>query len=275
MSCEMYSLDRLPGISILSMGCAHEPEETKSGPILRNAFVIHYCISGYGYYQGNRVDAGQGFIFLPGTTVNYRPSHSDPWRYLWFIIDTPDPEFFLKYYDLDRETGIFTYDFTDVLEEQYRSICRSRVFSVDPVESLLAYLNILKHHSASRAGNSKAAVYAKSAKDFIETNYHRRPSIAELAKHLNISQSYLYRVFSEEYGVSPKEYLNRFCMDQAKRLLRTGDMNISQIAASVGYNDVLAFSAFFSKRKGCSPTAYRERSKRTLEVRAESEGEPE
>ncbi|MBR6676790.1 MAG: AraC family transcriptional regulator [Clostridia bacterium] len=269
MTYEIYSIDRLPGISVLSMGCAYEPESTRSGPILRNAFVIHYCISGHGYYLGNKVSAGQGFIFLPGTTVNYYPSQSDPWKYLWFIIDTPDPEFFLKYYELDRSTGIFTYDFTDVLEEQYRNICRSRVFSVDPVESLLVYLNILNRHSASKAVSSKAAVYAKSAKDFIETNYHRRPTISELAKHLNISQSYLYRVFSEEYGVSPKEYLNSFCMDQAKKLLRTGDLNVSQIAASVGYSDVLAFSAFFSKRKGCSPTAYRERTKKA----ADSENE--
>ena len=259
MTYEIYSLDRMPQISILSMGCAHEPAYTKSGPIRRNAFVIHYCLSGHGYYLGNRVDEGQGFIFLPGDTVEYYPSKSDPWRYLWFIIDTPDPEFFLKYYDLDRSTGIFRYDFTDVIEEQYRSIRRSRVFSVDPAESLLAYLNILKHHSASRSKNSKATVYAKSAKDFIETNYHRHPTIAELARHLNISQSYLYRVFFEEYGMSPKEYLNRFCMDQAKMLLRTSDLNISQIATSVGYSDVLAFSAFFSKRKGCSPTAYRAR----------------
>jgi hypothetical protein len=50
-------------------------------------------------------------------------------------------------------------------------------------------------------------------------------------------------------------------LEQAKMLLRTSDMNISQIAAAVGYSDVLAFSAFFSKRKGCSPTAYRERVK--------------
>jgi len=262
MTYEIFAIEKMPGISVLSIGCAHDPESTRSGPICRNAFIIHYCLSGHGYYLGNRVDAGQGFVFLPGDTVEYHPSQSDPWRYLWFVIDAKDPEFFLKYYDLDKSTGIFNFDFIDVLEEEYRSLRRGKSFSADPVETLIAYLNVLKHHSASKSGHNKAAVYAKSAKDFIETNYHRRPSITELAKHLSISQSYLYRVFSEEYGVSPKEYLNQCCMEQAKSLLRTGNMNISQIAASVGYTDVLAFSAFFSKRKGCSPRAYREKARK-------------
>ncbi|MBQ4067388.1 MAG: AraC family transcriptional regulator [Clostridia bacterium] len=262
MSFEIFASDRLPRINVLSVGCAHEPRHTRSGPICRNAFVIHYCIKGKGYYLGNPVTAGQGFVFFPGNTVEYHPSKSDPWKYLWFILETPDPDYFLKYYDLNTATKIFNYDFVDVLEEQYRNVCRNRTISADPVECLLLYLNILKNHSSVKAEQSKASVYARSAKDFIETNYHRRPSVAELAEHLNISQSYLYRVFTEEYGVSPKEYLNRFCLDQAKILLCSGDMNISQVAASVGYSDPLAFSAFFSKRKGCSPTAYRERAKK-------------
>ena len=259
MTYEIYAAERIPRIHVISIGCAHDMESTCSGPLVRNVFVIHYCLSGKGYFLGNPVSAGQGFVFLPGDTVEYHPSKSDPWKYLWFILDTDDPEYFLRHYDLDRETGIFTYDFVDVLEEQYRSLKKNPAFSVDHVEMLLSYLNILKYHTGSGKERGKAAVYARSAKDYIETNYHRRPSIGSLAKHLNISQSYLYRVFFEEYGMSPKEYLNRYCIEQAKILLCSTDMNISQVAASVGYNDVLAFSAFFSRRKGCSPTAYRER----------------
>lgn len=260
MIYELYTSGKMPKISVLTVGYAEDMLFTRSGPIKRNVFVIHYCVEGKGYYLGNPVTAGQGFIFLPGETVEYHPSKSDPWKYLWFIIDTDNPEFFLKYYNADPKTRIFSYDFIDVIDEQRRSIVRSKDFSISPVEGLLMYLNVLKHHTVQKSGG-KATVYAMSAREYIELNYHLRPSIAALAEHLNISQSYLYRVFFEEFGMSPKEYLNRFCMEQAKMLLRTSDMNISQIAAAVGYSDVLAFSAFFSKRKGCSPTAYRERVK--------------
>ncbi len=261
MIYELYTSGKMPRISVLTMGCAEDISSTRSGPIKRNVFVIHYCVAGKGFYLDNPVSAGQGFFFLPGETVEYHSSTEDPWKYLWFIIETDNPEFFLKHYNADQKTKIFSYDFTDVIEEQFRAVKRSKDFSISPVEGLLIYLNILKHHTVQKGGG-KATVYAMSAREYIESNYHLRPSIGALADHLNISQSYLYRVFFEEFGMSPKEYLNRFCMEQAKMLLRSSDMNISQIAASVGYSDVLAFSAFFSKRKGCSPTAYRERTKK-------------
>lgn len=257
---EIYTTGRMPRVSVVTIGFAEDMASTKSGPIKRNVFVIHYCISGKGYYLGNSVEAGQGFFFLPGDTVEYHASKDDPWKYLWFIIDTDNPDFFLKYYNADPKTKIFSYDFIDLIEEQYRMVKRSRDFVISPVEGLLVYMNILRRHTSSKSGG-KATAYAFSAREYIEQNYRQRPSIAQLARHLNISQSYLYRVFTEEFGISPKEYLNRFCIEQAKMLLRSSDMNISQIAASLGYSDVLAFSAFFSKRKGCSPTSYRERAR--------------
>ena len=261
MRYEIFSSEKMPPVTVSAIGCASNPSDTRSGPIRRYAFVIHYCIAGKGYFMDNLVKAGEGFIFLPDSLVEYHPSASDPWKYIWFVIDTDSPEFFVKYYNMDKKTGIFKYDFTDVLEELYTEIENSRVASVEPFEALSMYLGVLKLHRSTKKRGGKAWIYAMSAKKYIDTNYHMRPSIGDIAKYLNISQSYLYRVFIEEFGISPKEYLNRFCIDQAKLLLRTSDMNISQIAASVGYNDVLAFSAFFSKRQGMPPSAYREKAR--------------
>ena len=76
------------------------------------------------------------------------------------------------------------------------------------------------------------------------------------------------KIYSTRHGQTGFNLDNRICgvsdvyltyngLEQAKNLLRQSDLNISQIAASVGYNDVLAFSSFFSKKQGMSPTAYR------------------
>ena len=257
MTYEVYSSERMPRVSIISLGCARDIDSTRSCPLRRNVFVVHYCISGHGYFLDNRVDAGQGFVFLPGQIVEYHPSKSDPWTYYWIIIDTDDPQYFLNIFNPDPSTGIFSYNFVDIVEEQFRILERSRNFYVSPVNSLAVFFDFLRRHATNETGATRARDYAKAAKNYIDTNYHLHPSICELAKQLNISQSYLYRVFFEEYGVSPKEYLNRFCLEQAKSLLRHSDLNVSQIAASVGYNDVLAFSSFFSKKQGKSPTAYR------------------
>ena len=171
MRYEIYSSEKMPQVTVSAIGCAADPADTQSVPVCRYAFVIHYCLSGYGYFMGNRVNAGEGFIFLPGSTVEYHPSKSDPWKYIWFIIDTDNPEFFLKFYNADRKKGIFKYDFIDVLEEQWLELENSRVASVNPVEPLAVFLNILKLHSTVKKKGGKAWLYAMSAKKYIETNY--------------------------------------------------------------------------------------------------------
>ena len=51
--------------------------------------------------------------------------------------------------------------------------------------------------------------------------------------------------------------MNAIKIKHAKQLLLTSDLNISQIAESVGYDDVLAFSAFFKKNTKLSPTEFK------------------
>ena len=72
-----------------------------------------------------------------------------------------------------------------------------------------------------------------------------------------ITQPYLYRIFREETGLSPKQYILNEKLDHAKRLLRETEFSVSEIAGTVGFASVLDFSKFFSRQTGESPSAYR------------------
>ena len=93
---------------------------------------------------------------------------------------------------------------------------------------------------------------------YIVENPHRRITIEELSRKLNVSASHLRRSFRALLGVSLGRYL-RFCrMHLAVGLLRSSDMNIAQIAARCGYDSVSAFSrAFKREEKHYAPLAYR------------------
>ena len=58
--------------------------------------------------------------------------------------------------------------------------------------------------------------------------------------------------------MSPKKYIVKEKLDKAKMMLTKTDIPITQIAASVGYPDVLAFSKVFSAYEKMSPSKYRE-----------------
>lgn len=99
----------------------------------------------------------------------------------------------------------------------------------------------------------------KMALVYIQQNYAHTLSRAEVAAAVGVSEDYLSRIFSKETGVSPWEYLNRYRLQQARRLLRETKKNVTWIAAQVGFEDPAYFSRVFQRSEGCSPREYRSR----------------
>lgn len=92
----------------------------------------------------------------------------------------------------------------------------------------------------------------------------RRPlTIKALADELAVSQRTLTRRFNVALGMQPLTYLQNLRIEAAKQLLEITDMNIETIIHDVGYSDASSFSRLFVERTEMTPTAYRDRFKRT------------
>src|SRR5450759_4475000 len=100
----------------------------------------------------------------------------------------------------------------------------------------------------------RRAVYQAMA--FIHEHYQEPLSRTELANHLNLNEQYLSRVFKKEVGLGLMAYLNRYRIQQAKRLLDTGTLTITKVALEVGISSQSYCSRKFQHETGCSPTAY-------------------
>ncbi|MBQ7933454.1 MAG: helix-turn-helix transcriptional regulator, partial [Lachnospiraceae bacterium] len=90
-------------------------------------------------------------------------------------------------------------------------------------------------------------------------NYYWRCdlSVPDIAAHLHIDRTYLYRLFKHELGISPLQYLTDVRMERAVALLTETKLPVQSVAGSVGYEDALYFSKTFKKAKGVSPSDYR------------------
>ena len=93
--------------------------------------------------------------------------------------------------------------------------------------------------------------------DFIQANVSAQPSLSLLCETFSISRPYLYHMFNENVGTSPIEYWISLKMKEAKRLIRDGELNITQIAERLGYNSIHHFSRMFKRFTGVSPSAYK------------------
>ncbi len=94
-------------------------------------------------------------------------------------------------------------------------------------------------------------------KKYIEEHYMQEILLSDLALVSHLSASYLSTKFKRETGVTFKEYLIRFRMNQARKILSEGKMNCREAAEAVGYTDYAQFSKMFKKTFGISPALYR------------------
>jgi AraC family transcriptional regulator, arabinose operon regulatory protein len=92
---------------------------------------------------------------------------------------------------------------------------------------------------------------------YIDNHLDKSISIDSLSEMVHFHPNYFMRLFKKHFGVSPIHYINKIRMDRAKNLLKTTEMAIKEIAASVGFNDVFYFSKAFKSYTGFSPSEYR------------------
>jgi iron complex transport system substrate-binding protein len=93
---------------------------------------------------------------------------------------------------------------------------------------------------------------------YMQAHYQESISAEHLAGVYNCSTSYLSRLFKNQLGVGPIEYLIHLRIHKAKQLLLKTDARLGEIASNVGYSDVYYFSRLFKKHTGYSPIQFRD-----------------
>jgi AraC-like DNA-binding protein len=79
----------------------------------------------------------------------------------------------------------------------------------------------------------------------------------EIAESLGVTPGYLTRIFRQELGLTPWEYLTHLRIAHAKELLAHSTISVTEIAGMVGYDDPAYFTRVFLKETGHAPRAFR------------------
>ena len=92
----------------------------------------------------------------------------------------------------------------------------------------------------------------------VEQHFKTKHSVADYANLLHKSPKTLSNIFSKIGNKAPLKFIQERRMLEARRLLKYSDLQIQEIAFELGYEDVQAFSRFFKKQEGLSPSKFRE-----------------
>lgn len=95
---------------------------------------------------------------------------------------------------------------------------------------------------------------------FMENNMNSELKVEEIAAKVYLSPNYFRKIFKEATGLTPIEYINRIRISRACNLLSNGNMTVSQVAETVGINDLNYFSRLFKSIADCTPSEFKRKS---------------
>ena len=255
-------------VQVFEVGRQKCPPKHSYGPIVRGKFILHYVVDGRGRLVLNdkeyNIRGGEIFVIYPQEPAYYEADEQNPWRYLWVIFEGPKAE------DILRLAGITEGQPMCYPKEDGEKLllCMERLLyeyeqELKTIGNMYALLQEIKNQTVKeKTKNSDASPdYTEQIKRYIEYRYAENVTISELAEHCGLNRSYMTKCFTENVGISPKEYLVCHRMEKAKELLIQSDLPVSNVAYTVGYSDPLAFSKMFKKREGLSPLQFREKNK--------------
>lgn len=241
------------------------------GPAVRPHYLFHYVLGGKGTFisRGKEyaISAGQGFLICPGDSTTYMADEEDPWAYCWFGFDGYEVKSILDRCGLSLEAPIFTDHSNGALEENLHKLISlfdsAKYTEYEAIGQLyLVFAQMIKQEKQTVKSFDKS--YADKAVDFIRHNYSYDIKISDIARHIGIDRTYLYKIFRQVHHISPQQYLIQFRLHVACTLLENSDMTITEIAYSCGFQDTPAFYKHFKSRYASTPAEYRTRQKQKI-----------
>lgn len=236
--------------------------------VLKNA-VIHYVTKGYGTFKFNgkvyNLKQGDIFILLKGMQVEYVASIDDPWEYYWIGFSGSNANEYLNRTSI-TESCVANCEENSKIPQIILNMCEiSKTYNPSRSDDILLlkelysllYALIEEFPKPFEYKDKELHTYIQDSLNFINSNYMHSITVQEIADYVNLSRSYLYKMFIKNLGISPQRYLINLRMYKATLLLKGTKLPIGEVASSVGYSDSLLFSKTFSKHFSMSPLNYR------------------
>ena len=120
--------------------------------------------------------------------------------------------------------------------------------------------------TAAAEQHRRDLVQLRRVRDRMDREYAQPLDVEALARGAHMSAGHLSRQFRLAYGESPYSYLMTRRIERAMALLRRGDMSVTDVCFAVGCSSLGTFSTRFTEIVGETPSDYRARDHRDLEV---------
>jgi len=155
-------------------------------------------------------------------------------------------------------------DINTMLEKNLTFV--NKVIGIDNQEDLCAWISTALNEFielvyASQDGRKVSQI--RPAINYIDANYDKPLTLAEIARASHLSASRLAHVFKEQMGITIIDYVTSVRIERAKHLLLATDQSCTEICFEVGYNNQSYFTRTFKALVGMTPRQFKNQNQRS------------
>ena len=204
--------------------------------------------------------AGDLYLVPAFSDHRYESSAESPWIKHWVNFSGPLMPELVRLYRLEGVIHVPGFSRPELFKNVLHQLrvhpreAHSRIgpeFLVALVTAMAADLNAAERkHRPSRE--------ALELRDWLDTLvFASAPSLDEMAARVSRSRGQTIRLFRNEFGETPVQYLIGRKLEAARELLRGSPVAIKEIADRLHFSDEYYFAAVFKRKTGISPGRYR------------------
>lgn len=254
-------------LSVCEVGWENKNPGEEVGPSTRDYYILHLITQGKGklFVEDLAFDLKQGDCFLipPNMISHYIADKEDPYSYYWVGFTGLEAPEMLK------KSGYIKNHLYVTRPQKYDSILKRMVnmTNSESKDSRIEYLLIGELYLifadmiTNENANGRELSYVDLTMLYIKNNYRKFITVNDIAKHIGVDRTYLFRIFKAETGMSIQDYLINLRIDNAKILLTNTNKLVKEISSMIGYASDSTFINAFKKKCNVSPSEYRKQNK--------------
>lgn len=267
--------NKTPDIHFVASNTDNDDLDIVGHPVIVNSVICAVCIQGQASIQINfksyLLTEGSFVILSPGMMFLCKEEAFSPDFIANYISFSPDlvKEISLEQmvYDIKNNPYLLLDDIEykntlaifNQLKSRYLNSTHPYRKDVLKHSLLIAIYDFSvifdKYTVAPRESNPN--LYNDKFFELLFRNYRRQRKTEFYAEKLNITPKYLSKIIKDETGNSVQDWIFQLILFETKSLLRSTNMNVTEIAEHFNYPDSTSFGKFFKKHEGLTPIEYR------------------
>ncbi|HEY4337380.1 MAG TPA: AraC family transcriptional regulator [Puia sp.] len=233
-----------------------------------NGYYLVFISRGKGTFESALspsidIEAGTCFFLFPGIWHRYRPDPSSGWEEYWIGFKGSYPDQLMNKSLFSPSLPVVSPGLSDTLLMQVKKIVEEVRAGSPGYHQVISGITLqilgLVHALSARTQivEDETLQAVEKAKFYFRENLENPLELKELMRQLPMSYSKFRKIFKEVTGEAPNQYHLNLRLDKARELLSTTNLNVTEVAYSLGFDSVFYFSRLFKNKNGVSPKSYR------------------